>query len=167
MKKASENQIGGNHYKDYPIQPAEFCQRNKLTWCESNVVKLVTRHRDKGGVQDIDKAIHYLQLLKEWEYPQPEAHTPTSARPGRRGEKEVYAFAEAIIDTLNLPKNAKKDGWDSMGFGELMDRLKEEEAELNDALFCEEGRNLNPSAEATDVGAYAMMIFDRLTKGEK
>lgn len=80
----------------------------------------------------------------------------------RRGEKEVYAFAEAIIDTLNLPKNAAKGGWDSMNFGELMDRLQEEEAELNDALFNDEGRNLDPKSEATDVGAFAMMIFNKL-----
>jgi hypothetical protein len=66
--KASDRQEGGNHYKDMPIQPAEFCQRNRLNWCESNVVKYVARHRDKKGAEDIRKAIHYLELLLEWEY---------------------------------------------------------------------------------------------------
>lgn len=68
--KASDRQEGGQHYKDFPIQPAEFCQRNRLNWCESNVVKYVSRHRDKKGAEDIRKAIHYLELLLEWEYPQ-------------------------------------------------------------------------------------------------
>jgi hypothetical protein len=69
--KASDRQEAGNHYKDMPIQPAEFCQRNRLNWCEANVVKYVCRHRDKKGAEDIRKAIHYLELLLEWEYPLP------------------------------------------------------------------------------------------------
>jgi hypothetical protein len=68
---ASDRQEGGNHYKDMPIQLAEFCQRNRLNWCEANVVKYVCRHRDKKGAEDIRKAIHYLELLLEWEYPLP------------------------------------------------------------------------------------------------
>ena len=66
--RPSNRQEGGNHYKDMPIQPSEFAQRNKLTWCEANVVKYVCRHRNKNGEQDIRKAIHYLELLLEWEY---------------------------------------------------------------------------------------------------
>jgi hypothetical protein len=65
---ASEKQIGGNHYKDCAIQPTEFIQRNGLNWCEGNAVKYVCRHRAKGQRQDIEKAIHYLQLLLEYEY---------------------------------------------------------------------------------------------------
>jgi len=67
-KKAFTEQIGGNHYKDFVIQPAEFCQLNHLRYCESNVIKYVCRHRKKDGVEDINKAIHYLELLKEIEY---------------------------------------------------------------------------------------------------
>ena len=68
MSKASDIQVGGGHYKDMPIQPSEFCQRNQLNWCEANAVKYVCRHRSKNGRQDVEKAIHYLQLLLEWEY---------------------------------------------------------------------------------------------------
>ncbi len=67
--KATDKQVGGNHYKGLVIQPAEYCQRNRLPYCEANVVKYVTRHRDKNGREDIEKAIHYLQLLLEIEYP--------------------------------------------------------------------------------------------------
>lgn len=65
---ALSTQVGGNHYKSLVIQPIEYCQRNGLNYCESNVVKYVTRHRHKGGAQDILKAIHNLQLLLELEY---------------------------------------------------------------------------------------------------
>jgi hypothetical protein len=66
--KSSDDQIGGGHYKSMAIQPAEFCQRNKLGWCESNVIKYVCRHGAKNGAEDIRKAIHYLGLLLEWQY---------------------------------------------------------------------------------------------------
>lgn len=65
---ALATQVGGGHYKTLPIQPVEYAQRNHLGYCEANVVKYVTRHRAKGGRQDIEKAIHYLRLLLEIEY---------------------------------------------------------------------------------------------------
>jgi len=65
---ALTTQIGGNHYKHLAIQPIEYCQKNRLGYCESNVVKYVTRHGFKGGAEDIRKAIHNLQLLLELEY---------------------------------------------------------------------------------------------------
>ena len=68
---ASSRQIGGAHYATLAIQPSEYIHRNGLGWCEGNAVKYVTRHREKNGRQDIEKAIHYLQLLLEWEYPEP------------------------------------------------------------------------------------------------
>ena len=61
-------QIAGNHYKDFTIQPIEFCQRNNLNWCESNIIKYVCRHKNKNGLQDLEKAKHYLEVLIELEY---------------------------------------------------------------------------------------------------
>lgn len=65
---ASSTQVGGGHYKDLPIQPIEYCQKNELNAIESFVVKYVTRHRNKNGAEDIKKAIHCLELLLEIEY---------------------------------------------------------------------------------------------------
>jgi len=65
---ALDRQVGGSHYK-MPIQHAEFCQRNRLSWCESAAIKYIVRHGRKNGVEDINKAIHYLEILKELEYP--------------------------------------------------------------------------------------------------
>jgi UDP-3-O-acyl-N-acetylglucosamine deacetylase len=63
-----DKQIGGSHYKNYKIQPIEFMVENKIPFLEGSVIKYVLRHREKNGIQDIDKAIHYLELLKEIEY---------------------------------------------------------------------------------------------------
>jgi len=63
-----KKQEGGNHYKDFVIQPVEFIQKNKLGFCEGNVIKYVCRHKKKGGIEDLRKAKHYLEILAELEY---------------------------------------------------------------------------------------------------
>lgn len=63
-KTALDVQIGGNHYKKLKIQPVEYIMANELGFCEGSAIKYITRWRDKGGIQDIDKAIHFLQILK-------------------------------------------------------------------------------------------------------
>ena len=63
-----DKQEGGGHYKAYKIQPVEFAMANNLDLCQSNVVKYTIRFRDKGGIEDLRKAIHYLQLLALFEY---------------------------------------------------------------------------------------------------
>lgn len=68
MHKATDKQIGGAHYKDMAIEPVTYCELNRLTSLESAVVKYVSRHRNKNGVQDIDKAIHCLELIKQFHY---------------------------------------------------------------------------------------------------
>jgi len=65
---ALATQVGGDHYKALPIQPVIYNQRNRLPFIEASVVKYVTRHRDKGGRRDIEKAIHFLQILLDEEY---------------------------------------------------------------------------------------------------
>jgi len=62
-----KTQVGGNHYKKYAIQPTEYCQKNKLNHCESSIVKYATRWQDKGGLQDLEKIKHYVDLLIEIE----------------------------------------------------------------------------------------------------
>lgn len=67
--KASDSQVAGSHYAKLPVQPSYFCHANKIGFLEGNVIKYVCRHGSKNGRQDLEKAIHYLQLLIEWEYP--------------------------------------------------------------------------------------------------
>jgi len=67
---AFKKQVDGGHYKDMAIQPTEYCQKNRLNFCESAVVKYVSRHQAKGGRKDIEKAIHFLEMLLEMEYPE-------------------------------------------------------------------------------------------------
>lgn len=65
----SDIQIGGSYYKNLAIQPGKFAYANDLKSWEYSVVKRVCRHRRGGkGLEDIEKAIHELQLIAEIEY---------------------------------------------------------------------------------------------------
>jgi len=64
---ANETQIGGDHYKEKTIQPWDFIAANQLGYFEGNIVKYVSRWRDKGGINDLKKARHYLDKLIELE----------------------------------------------------------------------------------------------------
>jgi hypothetical protein len=60
-------QVGGSHYKDLGIQPVEYASANNLDYFQGNVVKYVTRWRNKNGVEDLKKALHYLEMYIELE----------------------------------------------------------------------------------------------------
>jgi hypothetical protein len=59
----TDKQIGGEHYKKYKIQPVEFIMQNNIPYAEGNVIKYILRHRDKNGIEDLKKAIHYIELI--------------------------------------------------------------------------------------------------------
>jgi len=63
-----EKQVGGKHYKNFRIQPAEFINENKLLFAEGNAIKYICRHSVKGKEEDIKKAIHYLEMILERDY---------------------------------------------------------------------------------------------------
>jgi hypothetical protein len=60
-------QVGGGHYKSFAIQPVEFIHRNGIPFIEGNAIKYLCRWRDKGGIQDLEKVKHYIDLLIEME----------------------------------------------------------------------------------------------------
>jgi len=66
-EKASKTQIGGNHYSNMAIQPAEFIHKNGLSFIQGNIIKYVCRYKSKGGIEDLNKAKHYIDLLIEFE----------------------------------------------------------------------------------------------------
>lgn len=68
VNKASDTQIGGDHYASMPIQPIEFIAKNNLDYFQGNVIKYVCRHASKNGKEDLLKAKHYIDLLIEQKY---------------------------------------------------------------------------------------------------
>ena len=98
----SDKQVGGDHYKSLPIQPSEFIYRNKLNWLEGNAIKYILRHHVKGGAEDLDKAMHYLELLQEWAYPETlhprEGEKWREIAPGQwaRDNEETKAYLKSL-----------------------------------------------------------------------
>jgi hypothetical protein len=64
---ALDVQIGGGHYKSYAIQPVEFIHKNKIPYIEGCAIKYLCRWREKGGIEDLRKVKHYVDLLIEME----------------------------------------------------------------------------------------------------
>jgi hypothetical protein len=62
---ANDMQVGGDHYMDKAIQPWDYIVSNNLGFLEGNIVKYITRWKDKNGVADLRKAQHYLAKLIE------------------------------------------------------------------------------------------------------
>ena len=67
MNTAQDKQVGGDHYKKYVIQPVDFIAKNNIPYIEGNIIKYLLRWRDKNGIEDLDKIVHYVELLKEIE----------------------------------------------------------------------------------------------------
>lgn len=64
---ALDKQVGGKHYKSFKIQPIQYITANNIPYIEGNIIKYISRWREKGGIDDLNKVIHYVELLKEIE----------------------------------------------------------------------------------------------------
>jgi|TARA_R110000803_G_scaffold51276_4_gene106091 hypothetical protein len=63
-----DKQVDGTHYKGMKIQPAQFVNENQLLFAEGNAIKYICRHKLKGKRKDIEKAMHYLEMILERDY---------------------------------------------------------------------------------------------------
>ena len=65
---ALSNQIGGRHYRHLPIPPFDFCRKNGIGHAEGEAIYHIVRHKNKNCRADLEKAIHWLQLIIEHDY---------------------------------------------------------------------------------------------------
>jgi len=70
--KVWDKQHGGSHYQNFKIQPSKFVVENELLFPEGCAIKYICRHRLKGKKEDILKAIHFLEMILERDYPEKE-----------------------------------------------------------------------------------------------
>ena len=71
MNTTLEVQVDGDHYKNFPIQPAVYSYTNKLNWHQGEIIKYITRYNLKNGKKDLEKAKHLIEMLIELEYDSP------------------------------------------------------------------------------------------------
>lgn len=66
-KSANETQVGGTHYKDSRIQHWDVAAANNYDYFQGQITKYVDRWKRKNGLQDLEKAAHFLQKYIEVE----------------------------------------------------------------------------------------------------
>ena len=66
---AYNKQIGGKHYQNFSIQPSKFVIEKKWLFPEGCAIKYICRHQNKGGKEDLLKAIHFIEMIIERDYP--------------------------------------------------------------------------------------------------
>jgi hypothetical protein len=64
---ALSKQVDGSHYKDMTIQPVIYIYANKIPFIEGNIIKYVSRWKNKNGIKDLEKARHLIDMLIEFE----------------------------------------------------------------------------------------------------
>ena len=65
---ALQRQEAGDHYRKMKIQPIEYIMANDLDYLSGNIIKYASRHKSKGGAEDVRKIIHYCQFILESQY---------------------------------------------------------------------------------------------------
>lgn len=98
-KSVNDLQVGGEHYKGKKIQPWDFIVDNDLGFLEGNVVKYVSRFRQKNGVEDLKKAKHYLEKLIEVETLRAKERPPSGAGLSAFSALLTFAKNDAVETT--------------------------------------------------------------------
>ena len=98
--KPYDKQIGGSHYQKFKIQPSKFVIENELLYPEGCVIKYILRHRLKGKKQDLEKAIHFIEMIIERDYPQKDFL--------EEAEKEKKELEESYQESNDKPKNVNQ-----------------------------------------------------------
>ncbi len=95
-------QVGGDHYKDFEIQPVEYIEANSFGFIEGSILKYVVRYEDKGGSGDLFKAHHYTQLLIQMPYAPRPLWKATSWVRGLLWDGPRRISAEEFVDANEL-----------------------------------------------------------------
>lgn len=103
---AMQTQVGGDHYKKLAIQPMQYSMANKLDACQHTIIKYVTRFRDKGGIYDLQKAKHVIDMLIELESQQAPVVEVPPPETKRVSKKAPYGYKAD-----GTPYQRKPRGW--------------------------------------------------------
>ena len=101
-----DKQHGGSHYQKYKIQPSKFVVENELLYPEGCAIKYIIRHRDKGKEQDLLKAIHFIEMIIERDYPEKKVDS-SSERIGEELSDEEWLNGYKKWNLLTI-KNIKE-----------------------------------------------------------
>ena len=102
--KPYDKQIGGTHYQNFKIQPSKFVIENELLYPEGCVIKYILRHRLKGKKQDLEKAIHFIEMIIQRDYTKKKDFL-------EEAEKEKKELAECYKEAKRQAEERKSKEW--------------------------------------------------------
>ena len=102
--KPYDKQIGGTHYQKFKIQPSKFVIENELLYPEGCVIKYILRHRLKGKKQDLEKAIHFIEMIIERDYTKKKDFL-------EEAEKEKKELEESYQESKRQTEERKSKEW--------------------------------------------------------
>ena len=108
-----DKQIGGTHYQKFKIQPSKFVIENELLYPEGCVIKYILRHRLKGKKQDLEKAIHFIEMIIERDYGE-ETQKSQVFKPKdflEEAEKEKKELEESYQESRRQTEERKSKEW--------------------------------------------------------
>ena len=128
--KANDKQVGGEHYKG-SIEPWDAITEWGLGYLDGSAVKYLARWQKKGGIQDVMKAIHFLEKLIEVENERLRRASDTNV-PNQQTIADIIAESEnrygaRIVDDVAyreqviaaLHRRAKKGYGQPQGIGDI------------------------------------------------
>lgn len=117
MNSALQHQVGGEHYKNLAIQPAEYTTRNGIGHMAGDAIAYITRYKSKHGREDLEKAIHSIQILISQEYGDPAPGHPELALNAGEAMDAFNAATSPPVKPDDVPD--LEPGWTFAGFGRL------------------------------------------------
>lgn len=105
--KASEKEIGGSHYKNESLQPLDIIAAIDLNFFQGNIVKYVTRHSKKNGLEDLKKAYHYCQLGREYD-----PYNSSDLNPSFRIDEWINKYSQATSIPKSFLYSVINQEWD-------------------------------------------------------
>ena len=60
-----QSQVGGTHYQNYKVQPIIWALDNHINAAEFSILRYLLRYKHKNGLEDLNKALHYTQILMQ------------------------------------------------------------------------------------------------------
>lgn len=92
-----KRQVGGDHYEKCGIMPTTYIRANNLDFFEGNIVKYITRHKDKNGAEDIKKVIHYAEMILEDVYGYKNDEHPILPKAPIYSEPSISLYAKSDL----------------------------------------------------------------------
>lgn len=100
-------QVGGNHY-DFPIKPWDEFRRLNVSWAQGEVSKYLCRWPNKGGIQDLEKA---LSIVRKYQSPAPKRDIRLIAYREEFLEQFREMYGDKYQDFVFIMKRTLREDW--------------------------------------------------------